>query len=925
MTEALRRSLQNIQRLIELVPMATALEDILDTTVEDTCTWLRTTPEILPLLTDSSNDTCTTTWIYGLPGCGKTYMAAYLTKLLQSKGPVGYFFCSKDERAVKDSAGVLRSWIWQLLQNHRSAAPDIENVLSNSTEVTKGTLKKALIMLLKNTSIPRCRLVLDGLDEYESKLRNDLLRTIEEIAPQVDIVILSRKEADIEKVMTSLSRIVHVERLEVTTEKTDADVLRFVQARVSNLDLEDDVVGQEIINTLHTRTQSMFLYAHLSIQELEGRDTDHERLQALRAMPSGIDAIYQRALTEIEKLSPARRDNIHKLCQLVLFAAKPVDVLEASVALAVRSGDAKLDPGNMISIKNLVTKFCSTFFAIHPKTGKISVVHETARAFLLSDSARRLQVQQQEAHNFILSACANFLALQSRGFVDRNISQDSDPDWNPFQHHASKHTFLEYASVCWFHHFLEVTGFWNIYLEKPVGAEESLRVSGLTMHTAEALTQFLASDTALIQWLEILHHFVCNGMPLASHVNDPLSDWIEYGQTKTITVGALLSADSQRNGEDMHPESIRLSLAFRLTSFISHLGRCNGHGIQRWLRWRNRERHIRPPIFIAASFNFDHFIKKQLDEGEDVNCRSVMDRTPLGLAAWMECHEAMEALIQRGADVSHCPAPDKITPLLESLSPLAFANLPRSYYRAAHILIEGGADVDNGLNPLQALIGGWTDMPEQFAILDAILDHSKDLRKLLETCDSRSGKHVLHLAAAKNEARLVKHLLERYPGTSCEYIDLPSAPGFDGKTALHEACYTRHSEVASILLDAGANPNIKAIQPVLAPIHIATRYRSDSLPLLLEHGADVDATDGVGSTTLHVAVDSDWLQGLEMLLQKGGQVNIINDQQETPLDAALRLKREDIVAALERKGARRACDVMKVHSWIMANVHIFNH
>jgi SpoVK/Ycf46/Vps4 family AAA+-type ATPase len=129
--------------------MATALEDLLDAVLHNTCTWIRDRPEVAELLQDTRSRSPTTVWICGIPGCGKTHLGAYLTKLLQSQGPTGYFFCSKDDRTVKGSAGILRTWIWQLLQERNFVASKVEALLSNTTEITKSTLKKALLMILE--------------------------------------------------------------------------------------------------------------------------------------------------------------------------------------------------------------------------------------------------------------------------------------------------------------------------------------------------------------------------------------------------------------------------------------------------------------------------------------------------------------------------------------------------------------------------------------------------------------------------------------------------------------------------------------------------------------------------------------------------------------------------------------------------------
>jgi hypothetical protein len=64
---------------------------------------------------------------------------------------------------------------------------------------------------------------------------------------------------------------------------------------------------------------------------------------------------------------------------------------------------------------------------------------------------------------------------------------------------------------------------------------------------------------------------------------------------------------------------------------------------------------------------------------------------------------------------------------------------------------------------------------------------------------------------------------------------------------------------------------------------------------------------------------------MEQLLKFGCNVDIISNKQETPLDIGLRLQNAESIKLLEMAGARRACDCLKIHSWMMANVHVYIH
>jgi ankyrin repeat protein len=65
-------------------------------------------------------------------------------------------------------------------------------------------------------------------------------------------------------------------------------------------------------------------------------------------------------------------------------------------------------------------------------------------------------------------------------------------------------------------------------------------------------------------------------------------------------------------------------------------------------------------------------------------------------------------------------------------------------------------------------------------------------------------------------------------------------------TALHSATSGAHTEVAALLLDAGADPDARQSRG-WTPLHAAAARGKASLArILLQHGADVDAVTTTG-------------------------------------------------------------------------------
>jgi ankyrin repeat protein len=102
-------------------------------------------------------------------------------------------------------------------------------------------------------------------------------------------------------------------------------------------------------------------------------------------------------------------------------------------------------------------------------------------------------------------------------------------------------------------------------------------------------------------------------------------------------------------------------------------------------------------------------------------------------------------------------------------------------------------------------------------------------------------------AAQRGNAIRVKELLSRRP----DWANLPDNYGF---SPLHYAATEGYYEICSVLLDAGANPNIQTNSSWATALHRACyRGHLNVVQLLLEKGADPTIQDADGSTVLHKA------------------------------------------------------------------------
>ena len=109
----------------------------------------------------------------------------------------------------------------------------------------------------------------------------------------------------------------------------------------------------------------------------------------------------------------------------------------------------------------------------------------------------------------------------------------------------------------------------------------------------------------------------------------------------------------------------------------------------------------------------------------------------------------------------------------------------------------------------------------------------------------------------------------------------------DGYAPLHDL-HVKAAEIAELLLDCGADPNIQNNQNHLQPLHMAARLNSVRVcQLLLSAGADINAASKDGSTPLHEAAEQAHEDVIKLLVAHGAACMAEDRFHRTPLSVAL--------------------------------------
>ena len=152
-------------------------------------------------------------------------------------------------------------------------------------------------------------------------------------------------------------------------------------------------------------------------------------------------------------------------------------------------------------------------------------------------------------------------------------------------------------------------------------------------------------------------------------------------------------------------------------------------------------------------------------------------------------------------------------------------------------------------------------------------------------------------AAMRGDKEAVRSLLK-------QKTDVNAAQG-DGSTALHWAAYRDDSELAKMLITAGADVNAKTRLGEQTPLFMAAKNGNTAiLALMLDAKADVNTTTSNGTTPLMLAAASGSADAVKLLLDRGANPNakdVTNNQ--TALMFAASAGRADVVKLLAARGA----------------------
>jgi hypothetical protein len=402
-------------------------------------------------------------WIKAVPGAGKSVVAASMVDSLASNEnvPVLHFFFRQIIETNRSARSLVCDWLAQLLPFSEILQVALWDRLENK-ENLETTPTKQLWRDLRSAlqCMPRVYCVVDALDEME--LDEEFLAELNALGSlrpaQIKIIMTSRPKQYLQRLLKD-PQVIHVSLEE---ELVKRDIAIYVENRVAEFRTINQETQQHIRQTVCTRSQGLFLYARLMLDQVIQSTTtsklnDYSIREMVTKLPIGLREMYNSMLSEYAVQSNVCTDLQVLILEFVTQSARPLRLIE--LAKALEAGPATIPSES----KEIVRNACGPLLEIM-EDEVVQILHHSFTEFLLDpsrDSAGRDQfpvVKPATAHCNIALACLRW--IDAGAFDDfPDESQETKEDFVfearsafDFRSIFLKHPLLEYAVHHWPYH-----------------------------------------------------------------------------------------------------------------------------------------------------------------------------------------------------------------------------------------------------------------------------------------------------------------------------------------------------------------------------------------------------------------------------------------------------------------------------------------
>ncbi|KAL5316387.1 hypothetical protein ACEPPN_015432 [Leptodophora sp. 'Broadleaf-Isolate-01'] len=859
-----------------------------------------------------------TLWIKGIPGSGKSVVAANLIKTFLEKEshPVLYFFFRHTIDSNSRPIFLVRDFLAQLLPHSTQLASQLKRLMVNFPDIEVAPIKDLWDALLASlTTLVRVFVVVDALDEVqigqEAFIADYLLKLNCIRSQTIKLVVTSRPLPSFEKP----SETAHTAILRLSGKLVDVDILAYISHRLHTQQQRN--LNQEEIASIKGsacgKKHGLFLQTRLMLDEVL---RSNEPIQSLleRSMRS-MSETYQSLLREHSIRAAVSEELQLHVLEWVIHASRPLRLLELATLLCSQGLFADIP-----SAKRALRVCCGPLLEVL-ENETIQVIHHSFTEFLL-DGERVTEeshlafpvLHSTMAHKRLASECLDYMfkALAAHEFDLNWVRDQEKTDF------LLKFPFLQYCVQNWPSHVLRGSVDDNQVFEKL----DSLLSSGsrdfhIWLHLSpESYKSLLLGSEAihvgsflgLKAYVEYLLQRGANPNSERPGGCTPIMLAAMRGYADVIDFLVEHGAESDAK-DSLGLTAMHMAAAFNHGGAIHALARSGsdllpcktdtvgGIGTPEWRPYNP----IPTPRQRKISSRWD-------------SRKEVIEITPIRLACELGCSDAVAALIQCmvslqlatvrlqwAAYIGHaeilsilleCPEVARNIDQADENGDTALTVASREKWPGAvRVLLDAGANISarsENVAKLEQAVGAsdrkrrriqnscgktaleaWTEPCNSDAQdSDALLENMEAVatRLIRAGCDvdARSPDGSTPLFRWSTQSQTQPGAIERFVSILLQHGADPRATAEGGNTPLHMMHgHEREHEAILKLINAGADINAVRLSdgktPLLAMI-ATSQHTIDVLNLQrwIDYGADFNKCDNEGNTVLHYLMRHSW-------------------------------------------------------------------
>lgn len=373
-------------------------------------------------------------WCTGRPGSGKSVFASSVVNHLHDNGAsCAFHFFRFGNEAHNGLSSFLVSTAYQFAKRIPLYRARLLQMFDQGLSLQKSAPRLIwqrlfLSTLFKMDLAKPLYVVVDGLDECDaSPLLLKLLGDASSSKTHLCIMLVSRKTQMLTTCVERLSKVIPLETFSL--EDVDEDLRLYVEEEMDTM-RGDQSFKDRVADKILAKADGNFLWATLVMKEVLQCHTETEIEDALNDVPEDLEHLYGRMDATLARISRTTDQTMaRKLLMWIVCSRNHLNLEQLGDAM-------KPEYAEVLDLRLTISQVCGEFVVIDTK-GTVSMVHATARDFLLENKEVNFYISAAESHQKIFTKCLSELIASSSRIQMGQIKPNS---------------FLVYAAMSWPYH-----------------------------------------------------------------------------------------------------------------------------------------------------------------------------------------------------------------------------------------------------------------------------------------------------------------------------------------------------------------------------------------------------------------------------------------------------------------------------------------